>query len=345
MRIFMAIGGLLVATNFALAADLLAADLPVAPAPIAPAGRVPASPPAYNWTGFYLGLNGGYGFATANVTGTFGGASASASENLSGLVGGGQVGFNYQGVFGLEADIDGSSQSKTTTAGIVSATDKITYIGTVRGRIGAAFDRVFLYATGGGGYGEFSSSVTVAGFGTFSGSKSRAVWTIGAGLDRRLRLQLSQLESLNLPRRGARQVGPNVDPARIFPRPGAFLDMHAQGFKQAFVGGKTVAQHDEGFRLDQAVGILLADHRGFQHGLVRGERRFHFERRYPHAADFEHVVGTAAVMVIAVAVAKILVAGEGPFAGKDAPALDALIPITFAGGGAAHDEFADFAIG
>jgi outer membrane immunogenic protein len=79
--------------------------------------------------------------------------------------------------------IDGSSQSKTTTAGIVSATDKITYIGTVRGRIGAAFDRVFLYATGGGGYGEFSSSVTVAGFGTFSGSKSRAVWTIGAGLE------------------------------------------------------------------------------------------------------------------------------------------------------------------
>lgn len=142
MRIFMAIGGLLVATNFALAGDLLTADLPVAPAPIAPASRVPALPPAYNWSGFYLGLNGGYGFATANVTGTFGGASASASENLSGLVGGGQVGFNYQvgmGVFSLEADIDGSSQSKTTSVGIVSATDKITYIGTIRGRIGAAF--------------------------------------------------------------------------------------------------------------------------------------------------------------------------------------------------------------
>jgi outer membrane immunogenic protein len=186
MRIFMAIVGLLVATNLALTADLLAADLPVAPAPMAPPARVPASPPVYNWSGFYLGLNGGYGFATASITGTFGGASASASENLSGLVGGGQVGYNYQvgiGVFGIEADLDGSSQNKTTSAGIVSATDKITYIGTVRGRIGAAFDRVLLYATGGGGYGEFTSSVAVAGFGTFSGSKSHAVWTIGAGLE------------------------------------------------------------------------------------------------------------------------------------------------------------------
>ena len=181
MRIFLAIAGLLAATNSALAADL-----PVAPAPFAPPAHVPGSPPAYNWSGFYLGLNGGYGFAAASITGTFGGASASASENLSGLVGGGQVGFNYQvgmGVFGMEADLDGSSQSETTSVGIVSATDKITYIGTVRGRIGAAFDRVLLYATGGGGYGEFASSVTVAGFGTFSGSKSHAVWTVGAGFE------------------------------------------------------------------------------------------------------------------------------------------------------------------
>jgi outer membrane immunogenic protein len=87
------------------------------------------------------------------------------------------------GVFGVEADIDGSSQSKTATIGIISATDKITYIGTVRGRIGAAFDRVLLYATGGGGYGEFTSTITAAGFGTFSGSKSHALWTVGAGLE------------------------------------------------------------------------------------------------------------------------------------------------------------------
>jgi outer membrane immunogenic protein len=183
MRVLVAIGGLLAATNFALAADLPIAS---APRPVAPTAYVPARAPTYNWSGFYLGLNGGYGFATASVTGTFSGGSATASENLSGFIGGGQVGFNYQvgmGVFGVEADIDGSSQSKTTTGGIISATDKISYIGTVRGRIGAAFDRVLLYATGGGGYGEFTSTITAAGFGTFSGSKSHALWTVGAGLE------------------------------------------------------------------------------------------------------------------------------------------------------------------
>jgi hypothetical protein len=36
--------------------------------------------------------------------------------------------------------------------------------------------------------------------------------------------------------------------------------------------------------------------------------------------------------------------GESPFAGKGTPAFGALVPIAFAGGGAAHDELADFAI-
>ena len=57
--------------------------------------------------------------------------------------------------------------------------------------------------------------------------------------------------------------------------------MDAQVFEEPLVGGKAVAQHDEGFRFDQTVRVLFADHGGFENGLMRGERRLDFERR-PH---------------------------------------------------------------
>src|SRR6266568_778631 len=74
-----------------------------------------------------------------------------------------------------------------------------------------------------------------------------------------LPLQFPQLEALQLAGRGPRQVGPDIDPARIFPGAGALLDVDPQPFEQALVGRIAVAEHDEGLRLDQAVGILLAD--------------------------------------------------------------------------------------
>jgi outer membrane immunogenic protein len=183
MRIVAALCGLLATSNLAWSADIAPATYP-APAPIYT--PPPAPPPPYNWSGPYIGLNGGYGFATASSTAALGGVSATGSENLSGFVGGGQFGFNYQAgaaVFGVEADIDGSSQSITTTSGGLSETDKITYIGTVRGRIGVAFDRLLVYGTAGGGYGEFTSSLTAAGIGSVSGSQSHFLWTAGAGIE------------------------------------------------------------------------------------------------------------------------------------------------------------------
>src|SRR5215470_3875192 len=116
---------------------------------------------------------------------------------------------------------------------------------------------------------------------------------------------IPQLEALDLAGRGARQVAPNVDPARIFPRAGALLHMRAQRFEQPLVGAVTVLEHDEGFRLDQSVAVLLADDGGLAH---------------------------------------ILVAGMGPFADEGAAALRALVPVAFAGGGPAHHELADIAI-
>lgn len=182
-----------------------AADLPQAPSR-APAMYVPVAAPVYNWSGFYVGLNAGYGFADASATASAGGLSASTSENLDGFVGGGQIGVNYQAgpmVFGIEGDFDGTSQNKTTTFIAGSDTNKIPWIGTVRGRIGVAVDRVLFYGTGGVGWGEFQSDVTVTG-GTATGSQTHAAWVAGAGVEAALaqnwtaRLEYLYLDTGNL---------------------------------------------------------------------------------------------------------------------------------------------------
>src|SRR5262245_59832744 len=84
----------------------------------------------------------------------------------------------------------------------------------------------------------------------------------------RLRFQLPELIALDLSGRGARQVEPHVDPARILPQAGALLHVRLERLQQALVYGVAVAQHDEGLRFHQSVGILLADHGCFQHRLV-----------------------------------------------------------------------------
>src|SRR5215210_140348 len=84
-----------------------AADLPVRSAP--PALPAFTAVPVFTWTGFYVGVNAGYGFSNQNdenvfvPAGTFGGAFATTSGVVSngggrdegGFVGGGQVGYNY----------------------------------------------------------------------------------------------------------------------------------------------------------------------------------------------------------------------------------------------------------
>jgi outer membrane immunogenic protein len=185
-RLMVAAVAVLAAAGSAFSAGtVLAADLPGSAAPPPAPAYIPAPPP-FSWTGFYMGGNLGYGFASASSTVTGGGVTATGSESLSGFIGGVQAGANYQygmAVFGIEADFDGSTQSKTTTFGIVTETDKIPWLGTVRGRLGLAFDRFLVYGTGGAGWGNFQSTITATGFGTATGTQSHNAWVAGAGLE------------------------------------------------------------------------------------------------------------------------------------------------------------------
>lgn len=139
-----------------------------------------------SWTGAYVGANLGGGFAqvSTTVTGLPGGGAS--SENLTGFVGGGQAGANWQTgstVVGFECDIQGADQNHKTTNAAFAVTDSITYFGSARGRLGLGVDRWLPYVTGGWGYGGWSSTATLAGVATASVTRSHGFWTMGGGLE------------------------------------------------------------------------------------------------------------------------------------------------------------------
>lgn len=151
-------------------APAIAADLPAGPYT-----KAPAAIAINNWTGFYIGAMGGY--AKENT---------SAIAGLSGGFAGGTAGYNWQTgnvVFGIEADAAWSDVGSTLgIAGIAAASDKIRDMGTVRGRIGYAFDQVLVYGTGGYAWADTRATATVLGL-TASQSQVLNGWTAGAGVE------------------------------------------------------------------------------------------------------------------------------------------------------------------
>jgi outer membrane immunogenic protein len=154
-----------------------AADLP---APGAPLSKAPAVvSPAINWSGFYIGAIGGYG--SENTSDPLG---------IKGGFGGGTVGYNWQFgtiVAGIEADgawanVRTTSSFQDPVVGLVTATVKVDALATVRGRIGAAFDQILLYGTGGLALSDAKASGTALGI-TLSDNKTQAGWTLGAGAE------------------------------------------------------------------------------------------------------------------------------------------------------------------
>jgi outer membrane immunogenic protein len=146
-----------------------------------------AAPPKHNWTGLYGGVNLGYGLAGISDN-----TPLAVSTIMHGVVGGVQIGYNYQTgswVWGLEADIQASDQSTSYTqtfpiVGNVTAGQKIPYFGTVRGRLGYAFDCgcVMAYVTGGVAYGAYNPYATALGV-TVSTTYTNAAATGGAGVE------------------------------------------------------------------------------------------------------------------------------------------------------------------
>lgn len=177
-RLVFASVGIVCLTSTGFAADL-------------PSRRVPPAfvpPPAFAWTGVYIGFNAGYHYTDSRTTftGTDTGAGGLGSvlaagaipnpalASTAGFIGGGQIGYNYQikdYVLGAEVDFDGATGRKTSSTTSFSipfvpvtsvAGQHLDDLGTVRGRFGwAGVNRLLIYGTAGFAFGRQSASFRV----------------------------------------------------------------------------------------------------------------------------------------------------------------------------------------
>jgi outer membrane immunogenic protein len=177
-------------------------------ASLAPAGAqlLPASPGTVDWTGPYIGLNLGGEWSrlpgTVNTPSTATSGSGHVGLNNSsgaGVTGGGQAGYNYQlnnFVLGVEGDFRGGGPSNSTTAGIRAGNipagstfqSSSSWNGSVRGRLGYAWNQFLLYGTGGVAFADASLKANYAPSavsGGSSGSNSTTLVgpTYGGGVE------------------------------------------------------------------------------------------------------------------------------------------------------------------
>ena len=166
IRTGIAVAALLIAPIAAQAADLRQ-----------PSYKAPAySAPSYsNWTGFYVGLNGGYGFGKSNWD------FPAVSVSPKGLLAGVTVGYNFQTgtwLWGVEADADYSGMKGSVDCGFGTTCEtKNSWLATARARLGyAGWNNWLPYITGGGAMGDIKATNV---FGT--ANKAKIGWTAGAG--------------------------------------------------------------------------------------------------------------------------------------------------------------------
>ena len=172
-----------------------------------PVYKATPAPVAFNWSGFYIGGNVGWGWGDGN--GTIIGVppvpvvpvlpvGATRTNDRDGFLGGAQIGMNWQApgspwVFGIEADwswTDASSTSAVAGVGAISTTFSDTnWYATVTGRVGYAVDTWLWYVKGGVAFMDVEYlSTTTAGavFTSNSISDTRTGWTVGAGVEQAL---------------------------------------------------------------------------------------------------------------------------------------------------------------
>jgi outer membrane immunogenic protein len=188
-KIAFATAATLLLTGAASAADLAARPYTKAPAPMVS---------VYNWTGFYIGVNGGGGWADKdwdiyNNGGVAFAGIREGSHTASGATVGGQVGYRWQAsnwVFGLEAqgnwaDFTGSNTSLFFVPGTVTNRTKVDALGLFTGQVGYAWNNVLWYVKGGAAVArdKYEGVTTINGFVFDRATDTRWGGVVGTGIE------------------------------------------------------------------------------------------------------------------------------------------------------------------
>jgi outer membrane immunogenic protein len=191
-----------------------AADMPVKAPPL-------TAPVVNSWSGWYAGLNAGYGWGsdggvgiTDDPPGSFAASFAAGQvprfvgDHPNGFVGGGQIGYNYQidsnWLVGLEGDFSGTGIKSSGVYDYpvpgrrlnTTVSQSLDWLATVRGRVGYVMDRLLVYGTGGAAFGEARESFGYVGLDdpfalNASASPVRTGWAAGAGVEYKVMRNIS----------------------------------------------------------------------------------------------------------------------------------------------------------
>ena len=178
------------------AGPVFAADLPTKIFTKAP----PAPAPAYDWTGFYAGVNAGYGAASDPVKTSFTPAIFGSEQPVmapAGWLGGAQLGYNFQAgrwVLGVEGDAQANALRQSSMcfdfcdpAITFRTAQELSWFATARARVGYAMGPALIYATGGAAFTNVRTSLTATFLpfanvtGTFN--DARTGWVVGGGIE------------------------------------------------------------------------------------------------------------------------------------------------------------------
>jgi outer membrane immunogenic protein len=175
---------LAIAASGAVAADLLPPMEPIVAPPPAP---------TWNWTGFYIGAHGGWGWAERDWDGTFFSSEEIDDEffeyDMDGALAGAQIGAQFQAghfVLGVEGDVSVTSirDDLEEFGGLVDVAVDMDWFATARARLGVAFNRFMIYGTGGVAGARVNTDLNLIG-GLFSEPESAEHfgWTAGGGIE------------------------------------------------------------------------------------------------------------------------------------------------------------------
>lgn len=190
MKKFLLATAAVLITSTAYAADAIVEEVPVA-----------VQIDAFSWTGFYLGIKGGYGWGSADYTAPIvPGIGYTSEGDIDGFLIGGYAGAQYQFsnnlVLGAEIDIDYRNGDDTAPfllagvdpySGLYGLNTEINWTGSARLRAGYAMDRWMPYVTGGFAFADYDSQSLLGGSPApvpgYAFSETSVGWTAGVGAE------------------------------------------------------------------------------------------------------------------------------------------------------------------